>query len=226
MSELDALLENASNNTAGVFSLSGETLAVLFFALSFVQDIETWKDYPDEPLTDAQIDQIVELVDWANDELMREADAMAVGATMTWHTLTPPTNHLICNGQSVLKTEWPELYAVWGNKYGSTSTHFNVLDMRDRSPLGMGTWFEGLDSVMGEFNITLGITEIPAHAHRVPKMSATVNAGVNTVTANARTESLVSPLIMTESVGGGQPHLNLHPVKSVHYIVYAGKQVT
>jgi len=34
MSELGALLENASNNTAGVYSLSVETLAVLFFALS------------------------------------------------------------------------------------------------------------------------------------------------------------------------------------------------
>lgn len=224
MTQLDALLDNASNNTAGVFSLSGETLAVLFFALSQVQNLDVWRDYPDELLTDEQTDQIVELVDWANDELMREVSTMPAGATMMWHTATPPDDWLICNGQSVLKTEWPELYAVWGNKYGSTSTHFTLLDMRDRSPLGVGTWFNAVDTVGGAFNVTLTTNEMPAHTHDHIRAGGAAG-GAYTNVAGASATNPVNVAWPTQSTGGGQPHANLHPVKAVHYIVYAGKRV-
>lgn len=145
-----------------------------------------------------------------------------VGATMTWHMATPPSNWLVCDGQSVLKAEWPQLYAVWGNKYGSTSTTFNVIDMRDRSPLGIGTWFSNVDSVGGAFNVTLGVPEIPSHSHPI-SLRGSGTAGGTANRANAPTQTTVASNLVTDAVGGDQPHLNLHPVIGVQYIVYGGR---
>lgn len=70
MSELPGVLSVAADTTAGVFGLSADTLAVLFFALQFAEDYENWKDYADEILSDADIDDIDRLVGVATYEVL------------------------------------------------------------------------------------------------------------------------------------------------------------
>jgi hypothetical protein len=70
MSELAAIEAISEDNTAGVFSLSADTLAVLLFALGFIHDISAWRDFPDEPLSDADIDKIDSLIANATYEVM------------------------------------------------------------------------------------------------------------------------------------------------------------
>lgn len=223
MSDLAGLLEVAANNTVSEVRLQPETLAVLLYALDKISNPKTWKDSFGEYMSDSDIELIHELVDLAADDIMRPIVIIPAGATMTWHMPTPPDNWLICNGQSVLKADWPELYAVWGNKYGSTSTHFTLLDMRDRSPLGMGTWFTGLDSVGGAFNVSLGIAEMPPHTHAAANGgNFMVNGGTGAKTHQPAAGALANYQTVTASAGGGDVHLNLHPVKSVHWIVYGG----
>lgn len=220
MTELDALLDNASDNTAGVFSLSGETLAVLFFALSQVQNIDVWRDFPDEPLTDEQIDQITELVDWANDELMREAAVTPVGTIAMWTVPTLPENWLPCDGGAYLKADYPELFAVLGDRYGETETLFGVPDMTFRSPFGASIESE-LDLEQGELEHTLTIGEMPAHGHNI-KIGTVAGSGAHPH-ANLNQANQSTSYAAIADAGGGGSHNNLHPVYGVYYIVYAGK---
>lgn len=148
-----------------------------------------------------------------------------VGATMTWHVALPPAGWLVCNGQSVEKTTYPELYAVWGGQYGETSTHFTLLDMTDLSPMGSGGLFPVVNGAGGNFNHTLTVDQIPSHSH--PPNGAAVfqgsNAGGSTgfevdIAGQTRVQ-----MTTTGNTGGGLPHPILHPVKAVKWIVYAGE---
>lgn len=224
MSQLDAILENASNNTAGVYSLSGETLAVLFYALSFVQSLNAWKDFPDEPLTDSQIDQIVELVDWANDEIMRELNVTPVGATMIWHTVTPPANWLFCVGGLEQVDEWPELFALWGYKYGGSGSQFQMPAFTDHSPMGAGGDVVALDDYEGARTHTLTTAQIPSHSHNL-KIGTAAGSGGHPH-ANTNQANPIATYAAVDVAGGGEAHNNLSPVFGVFFIVYAGKHVT
>lgn len=51
----------------------------------------------------------------------------------------PPEHYLFCTGQSLVREDYPELFAVIGETYGSESgTTFNVPDYRGRVPVGAG----------------------------------------------------------------------------------------
>lgn len=59
------------------------------------------------------------------------------GALMPYAGATVPDGWLICGGQSLLRTDYPALFAAVGTTYGSADgTHFNVPDMRSRVPVG------------------------------------------------------------------------------------------
>jgi microcystin-dependent protein len=48
-----------------------------------------------------------------------------------------PTGYLECNGASVLRTDYPALFAVVGTIWGTAAiTHFNLPDMRGMFPRG------------------------------------------------------------------------------------------
>lgn len=225
MSELDAILENASNNTAGVFSLSGDTLAVLFFALGLAQSPRVWLDYADEKLSDADLDTIQEMLDWANDELMREVHIKPVGDITMWLDVVPPSNHLKCDGGAYYAAEWPELFDLWGYRYGGSGTQFATPDLEDWSPMGAGG-VVGLNDFAGSITHTLTTDQMPAHTHAPGSPHTNFfgfrSGGTNTAPAG----TALGVMAATGATGGGLPHNNLHSVFGCNYIVYAGKQVT
>jgi microcystin-dependent protein len=60
------------------------------------------------------------------------------GAMAMWPTAAAPTGWLLCQGQSVLRTDYPALFTAIGVAYGSVDgTHFTLPDMRQRFPLGV-----------------------------------------------------------------------------------------
>ncbi len=53
------------------------------------------------------------------------------GAIAMWLEETPPTGWLECDGASVLRASYPDLWNLWGTKYGSVDgTHFTIRDLR------------------------------------------------------------------------------------------------
>lgn len=142
------------------------------------------------------------------------------GATMIWHTNAPPTGWLLCDGGAVLKADYPALYAVLGDKYGSTSTQFGLPDMEDVSPFGVGG-IVSLDDYAGELDHTLNTSEIPAHNHTILLRGSGTAGGTNN-RANAPTQTTLASNLVTDATGGGSAHNTLHPVFGVNFIIFGG----
>ena len=64
-------------------------------------------------------------------------DTLPVGTVQPFLGLTPPLGYLICQGQSISKVEYPELYNICKSTFGTeTETHFYLPDLRGRTIAG------------------------------------------------------------------------------------------
>lgn len=104
--------------------------------------------------------------------------AIPAGALMPYAGSAAPTGWLLCQGQSVLRTDYPALFAAIGTTYGSADgTHFTLPDTRGRVPAGFDTGnatgrlntgglnAASLGSAGGEQTHTLTTGELAAHTH-------------------------------------------------------------
>ena len=93
--------------------------------------------------------------------------AMPIGTVVHYMGNTIPEGFLLCNGASLSRTEYPELFDVIGTKCGSAdSAHFSIPDMHHRFLEGttvlseIGKYIaEGLPNILGTFRLrtaTLG----------------------------------------------------------------------
>lgn len=81
--------------------------------------------------------------------------ALPAGVTVPYAGATSPTGWLLCNGQAVSRTSYSRLFAVIGTTYGTGdgSTTFNVPDLRECNPVGIGKRASG---VTNHNELTLG----------------------------------------------------------------------
>lgn len=135
-----------------------------------------------------------------------------------------PARWIECDGSAIDRTTYNKLFAKIGTTYGAGdgSTSFNVPDFSNRSPMHRGSTV-ALAGTFGEKDHILSEAELPSHVHRIPKASATVNAGVNTSTPNARTDNPATPHMTTNAAGGDQAHNTVHPVIGVVFCIYLGQ---
>lgn len=95
----------------------------------------------------------------------------------TWKTVIPagefgstfsdtlPAGTLLCDGASLLRSEWPELFEALGTKYGAADEeHFSLPNAVGRCIIGAGTGYE-LGSTGGEAEHVLTVDELPVHNH-------------------------------------------------------------
>ena len=89
------------------------------------------------------------------------------GVILPYAGITPPTGYLICDGRSFLRTTHPGLFAVIGTTYGAADgTHFNIPDLRQRFPMGMGPTAPGDN--LGEKGGSISHSHTMAHKHTGP----------------------------------------------------------
>lgn len=90
-----------------------------------------------------------------------------IGVVVHYMGDTIPEGYLLCNGASLSRTEYPELFAVLGTKCGAADTaHFNIPDTHHRFLEGttvlseIGKYIaEGVPNILGTFRLrtaTLG----------------------------------------------------------------------
>src|SRR3546814_17748769 len=61
-----------------------------------------------------------------------------VGFIGDWSSVTPPTGWLICAGQSLSRSAYPEMFAVLGTTFGAASSSvFNLPGYRGRASAGL-----------------------------------------------------------------------------------------
>ena len=88
-----------------------------------------------------------------------------IGTVVFYLGTTIPDGYLLCNGASLLRTEYPELFEVLGTKCGSVdSAHFTLPDTHHRFLEGTTTLSEvgsyiaaGLPNIHGEWSNTYAV---------------------------------------------------------------------
>lgn len=149
---------------------------------------------------------------------------------------SPSSNFQLCDGSSLLRASFPDLFAVIGAIYGAVDgAHFNVPDLRSQVIVGVGQ-APGLSNYSlgaqgGEETHTLSASEVPAHTH--------------TDTGHVHTEGIALPVIgaallgvpipsaipavgvtgignaSLTSSGGSGSHNNLQPFISLNFFIVA-----
>jgi len=243
MSELPGVQAVALDNTAGLFSLSADTLAVLFFALQYAENLENWKDFPDEQLSTADIDDIERLVGVATYEVLNMVHQIPIGTLAMYAGSAVPTYWLTCDGTAMLRADYPDLFDVIGTTWGAGngSTTFNLPNLKDKMPMGvLGSVVPDVADSAGALTHTLTTAELPSHNHTLtdPGHNHTINmqtgggAGSNNVivaaianvstTPNLKNTNTNTTGITIAAAGSGNAHSILNPVVGVHFMIYAG----
>lgn len=165
--ELSDIAELAATTTGGLFRLSPDTLAVLYYASEWLDRRESWFDQNsgENDVSDEDYDIIQALVAGAYRELMTPM----LGNILAFATTTLPTNVLRCDGATYDKVDYPDLYALLHPQYQISPTQFTVPDLMGRMIVGEGGGTGLSLRVMNERSglerVGLAISDIPAHSH-------------------------------------------------------------
>ena len=176
-----------------------------------------------------------------------------VGAVQMFAGTTAPTGWLLCRGQAISRLDYAELFAVIGTQYGEGdgSTTFNLPDLQDRFPVGVGANYS-LNDKGGADSVTLSANEMPAHTHgnksltgwfttrkfgdgyvqvlgRSGIVSSVSDTGSGTTSAMASGGRYGLDQVNFDashehdSAGGGSAHENRPPYIALNYIICTGK---
>lgn len=73
------------------------------------------------------------------------------------------SSYFLCDGRSLLDTNHPDLFAIIGYNYGGAGSSFNIPDMTDRLPLGVGR--RAIGEAGGAWSHQHEVLQVPSHAH-------------------------------------------------------------
>jgi microcystin-dependent protein len=142
-----------------------------------------------------------------------------------------PAGWMFCEGQLLPISENETLFQLIGTTYGGDGeSTFALPDLRGRIPLHQGNSFI-LAETGGAEEITLTVSQIPAHSH--PPLGSTANAASNDPTSNVGAKITVAsvfaygtdgpfvtlPASTIGPTGGSQPHTNFQPYLCVNFII-------
>lgn len=173
---------------------------------------------------------------------------MPAGLINAFDRTSAPAGYLLCNGASVSKTTYPELFSAIGYRHGGSGNNFNLPDLRGKMILGVNG-SHSLGSTGGNEKITLSVNEIPQHDHEVSgtidyqrhKSIDTEGLGNGTDYGGAPlgfggsvliadyTKTLVtvssSFSSTTTKTGKNQPFSLMNPYLAVNYYISTGKSL-
>jgi microcystin-dependent protein len=142
-----------------------------------------------------------------------------------------PAGWMFCEGQLLPISEYETLFNLIGTTYGGDGqSTFALPDLRGRLPIHQGGGFT-LAETGGVEEVTLTVSQIPAHSHPYLATTNFTNSGAPTgnvvgqnALGNAKLYSSVNPTaaMATSSIsatGGSQPHSNFQPYLCISFII-------
>lgn len=149
-----------------------------------------------------------------------------------------PRNYALCNGQLLPLAQNTALFALLGTNYGGDGrTNFALPNLQSRVPMhwgnGPGLTPRSIGEVGGEPNITLLISQMPAHNHSLncnengdggPSPQSNTFTGGERGGENAYANSSPSPTVaMAQTTagftGGNQGHNNMQQYLGLTFII-------
>lgn len=145
-----------------------------------------------------------------------------------------PLGWLLCDGRQVRISEYPELYAVLGRRYGGSGDLFALPNHRGRVGVGLdpvNPAFNQLGKTGGAATHTLTAQEMPRHRHPHDGYTflwgSSGNVHIAGAVANSGTSSGNRLFTWqnrdgwknTGEAGGGQAHNNLQPYVVTNFII-------
>lgn len=149
-----------------------------------------------------------------------------------------PNGWVLCDGRSLVTTQFSALFAAIGYTFGGSGSTFNVPDLRGRTVIGMDDYgalssagaanrvtnaaADARGGVLGAETHTLTTTELPSHTHTFSDKffaSGTGGAltGLNSPTSTAANYASVAST--TDATGSGAAHNNVQPSMAMYFII-------
>jgi microcystin-dependent protein len=142
-----------------------------------------------------------------------------------------PAGWMFCEGQLLPISEYETLFNLIGTTYGGDGqSTFALPDLRGRLPIHFGNGFT-LAETGGVEEVTLTVSQIPAHSHPLLGSSAlasstsvqgNVPAAASVVNVSAYGTDQPTTPVNSNSIlntGGSQPHTNFQPYLCVDFII-------
>jgi microcystin-dependent protein len=137
-----------------------------------------------------------------------------------------PKGWALCNGQLLPINQNQALFSLLGTTYGGDGrVNFGLPNLQGKIPNGMGGSYV-LGQTAGETNVTLTISQMPAHNHVWGASKTAASGGVASGTvlasANMYTPSPLDSAMLpsaVSTVGGSQPHTNMMPYLVLNYCI-------
>ena len=140
-----------------------------------------------------------------------------------------PSGWMFCDGSLLAISENETLFQLIGTTYGGDGqSTFALPDLRGRLPMHFGNGFT-LAETGGAEEITLTVSQIPAHTH--PFLASSDQANATAVTGavmaklgqssiyNAGTNPVSMAPQAVSATGGSQPHTNFQPYLCLDFII-------
>lgn len=167
---------------------------------------------------------IQDFIDKCIEEIMVQRMSFPIGFIGNMANASLPDGWLYCNGDELLRADYPDLYNAITNTWGTAtlgSSYFKLPDFRGKFLQGFaqGGGSPAMAASGGEATHTLTTAEMPAHTHTYGSTAGSGAVGTDTVAAGG---VFTQPDLTTGSTGGGSAHNNLPPYLATNYIIFSG----